>query len=52
MADFELANLTCAIGPYTTPGLLTDKNTVSCITPHMDRPSNTTDYAVKVAING
>lgn len=52
MGDFELANLTCAIGPYTTPGILVDKTTVSCITPHMERPSNTTEYPVKVAING
>jgi len=51
-SDFEVSNLTCAVGPFVGSAKLMDANTIHCITPDMSFGRNQTSYVVKLSLNG
>lgn len=51
-ANFDLANLTCAIGDFSSPAIIIDVHTLQCVTPSMEKPKNGTYLPVRISVNG
>jgi hypothetical protein len=51
--DFDVANLTCAVGHSRGEALLIDSTRINCLTPNLvHRPANDSELFVRVALNG